>query len=70
MPDTLFTNARLILDGSTERTASSDVFVRGGSSRRCLQGLSIAAARLSSTSAAARSCRVSSTLTVTSRDCP
>ena len=30
MPDTLFTNARLILDGSTERTASSDVLVRGG----------------------------------------
>src|SRR5215468_2091258 len=30
MSDTLFTNARLILDGSTERTASSDVLVRGG----------------------------------------
>jgi imidazolonepropionase-like amidohydrolase len=30
MPDTLFTNARLILDGSTERTAPSDVLVRGG----------------------------------------
>jgi imidazolonepropionase-like amidohydrolase len=30
MHDTLFTNARLILDGSTERTASSDVLVRGG----------------------------------------
>src|SRR5215471_11503964 len=30
MPDTLFTNARLILDGSTERTTSSDVLVRGG----------------------------------------
>jgi len=30
MPDTLFTNARLILDGSTERTASSDVLVKGG----------------------------------------
>src|SRR5262245_24178646 len=30
MPDTLFTNARLILDGSTERTASVDVLVRGG----------------------------------------
>src|SRR5262252_4313936 len=30
MPDTLFTNARLILDGSTERTAPSDVLVKGG----------------------------------------
>src|SRR5262245_20447483 len=29
MPDTLFTNGRLILDGSTERTAPSDVLVRG-----------------------------------------
>ena len=31
MPDTLFTNARLILDGSAERTAPSDVLVKGGS---------------------------------------
>src|SRR5262245_48681781 len=30
MPDTLFTNARLILDGSVERTAPSNVLVRGG----------------------------------------
>src|SRR5215831_14365169 len=30
MPDTLFTNARLILDGSTERTVGSEVLVRGG----------------------------------------
>jgi hypothetical protein len=31
MPDTLFTNARLIPDGSAELTASCDVLVRGGS---------------------------------------
>ena len=67
MPDTLFTNARLILDGSTEHTASSDVLVKGGFIHALSPEPLDRGSASSSMSAGARSCRVSSTPTVTSQ---